>query len=95
MTPPNALDTALDLLAVHRLTKLAQDDEVWPVRELREAFLRRAGDSRWADLATCPWCAGMWLAAGVAVARWRFPRIWSVFARILAGSAVAGHLADR
>lgn len=43
-------------LAVHRLTRLVQDDEVWPMPELREAYLRRVGETRWADLASCPWC---------------------------------------
>jgi hypothetical protein len=86
-------ETVVDALAVHRLTALLQDDEVWPMPELREAFLRRAGDSRWADLESCPWCASMWLGAGVVVARWLFPRAWPVVARVLASSAVAGHLA--
>jgi hypothetical protein len=90
----NAVEVAVDALAVARLTKLVQDDEVWPVKEGREAFERWAGDSRWADLASCPWCASWWIALLVIAARHRWPRAWSWIARALAGSAVAGHLAQ-
>jgi hypothetical protein len=91
MTDPT--DLVVDAVAVHRLTTLLQDDEVWPIPEAREAFERWAGDTRWADLANCPWCLSMWLAAGVALVRRLFPRAWPVVARVLASSAVAGHLA--
>lgn len=91
MTDPTEL--VVDALAVHRLTKLWQDDEVWPMPELREAFLRWAGDTRWADLESCPWCASMWIGAAVVVAHRFFPRAWPVVARVLASSAMAGHLA--
>ncbi len=90
----NATETAVDVLAVARLTKLWQDDEVWPMPELRSAFLARVGDSRLADLESCPWCASVWLAAFVALLRWRFPRGWPVLARVLAASQVTGHLAQ-
>jgi hypothetical protein len=88
-----ATEMLVDALAVHRLTRLVQDDEVWPMPELREAYLRRVGDSRWADLASCPWCLSMWFAAAVVLARHRWPRAWPWIARVLASSAVAGHLA--
>lgn len=89
----NATETAVDALAVARLTRLVQDDEVWPMPELREAFLAKVGDSRWADLESCPWCLSIHMAGLVAVLRWRFPRAWSVAARVLAGSQVTGTLA--
>jgi len=90
--PPSLAESAVDALAVARLTHLLQDDEVWPVRELRNAYLARVGDSRWADLATCPWCLSMWLAGGVAAARAVAPRPWSWIARGLAASYVTGWL---
>ncbi len=90
----NATETVVDMLAVARLTKLVQDDEVYPMPELRAAFLAKVGDSRLADLESCPFCASMWLAAGVAFARWRYPRTWSVVARVLAGSQVTGQLSQ-
>lgn len=43
----------------------------------------------------CPWCAGMWVAFGVVLARRVAPRAWSPVARALALSAVAGLLAER
>lgn len=90
----NATETAVDMLAVHRLTRLWQQDEVWPMPEARAAFLANAGDSRWADLESCPWCASMWLAFVVALLRWRFPRAWPQIAKVLAASAVTGHLSQ-
>ncbi|SHL47750.1 Protein of unknown function [Pseudonocardia thermophila] len=87
-----ATETLVDALAVARLTRLLQHDEVWPVRELRERFERWAGDTRWADLASCEWCLSIWVAAGVAVARRRMPRLWPIVARVLVGSAVTGYV---
>jgi len=89
----DAFESLVDAMAVHRLTTLLQNDEVWPVLEAREAFERWAGDTRWADLASCPWCLSIHLGIAVAVARRLFPRAWPVVARVLASSAVAGHLA--
>jgi hypothetical protein len=94
MRATSATETVVDALAVHRLTRLVQDDEVWPMPELREAYLRRVGESRWADLASCPWCLSWWIAVLVVVVRHRWPRAWPWIARALAGSAVAGHLAQ-
>jgi len=90
MTEP--IELAVDALAVARLTRLLQHDEVWPVLEAREAFERWAGGTRWADLTSCPWCLSMWLGAGVAGARRLFPRAWPVVGRILAASATTGYL---
>lgn len=90
----NATETVVDALAVARLTRLWQEDDVWPMPELRSAFLARVGDSRLADLEACPFCASVWVAALVALARWRWPRAWPIIARIAVGSAVAGHLAE-
>ena len=46
-----------------------------------------------ATLVTCRWCAGMWIAAGVALARVAAPRAWDPVARGLALSATAVLLA--
>lgn len=43
-----------------------------------------------ATLLTCRWCAGMWVALGVVVARAAAPKAWAPLARALAFSAVAG-----
>lgn len=95
MTPrPSATDLIVDALAVARLTHLAQQDEVWPMREAREAYTRRTEGSRWQDLAHCAWCGSIWFAALVALLRWRFPRAWPILARVLAASQVTGVLAE-
>lgn len=89
-----ATDTVIDALAVARLTRLVQQDDVWPMPEVRRAVLARAGASRWGDLVDCPYCLAVWIAAAVAGARALFPRAWPVAARVLATAAVAGHLAQ-
>ena len=48
---------------------------------------------RLATLVTCRWCAGVWIAAGVSVARRLAPGPWDVVARGLALSAGAVLLA--
>jgi hypothetical protein len=48
---------------------------------------------RLATLVTCRWCAGVWIAAGVSVARLAAPTVWDPVARGLALSAGAVLLA--
>lgn len=92
--PTSAAESLIDAVAVHRLTKLLQQDSVWPLPETREALLARWSDRRWADLIDCPYCLSMHLAALVVLARHRWPRGWPWIARVLVGSAMAGHLAE-
>jgi len=42
-----------------------------------------------ATLVTCRWCAGVWIAAGVMVARTAMPRAWQPVSQALALSAAA------
>lgn len=88
----NATDTAVDALAVARIVRLVQLDEM-PVGAAREWALNVFAESKAAELLRCPWCLSPWVAAGVVLARHRWPRSWDVLARILAGSQVAGQLA--
>jgi hypothetical protein len=90
----NPTDLAVDALAVARLTHMAQQDEVWPIKEIRDFYVLSTGESRWSDLARCPWCLSVWVSALVAVLRWRFPRAWPWIARALATSQVTGVLAE-
>jgi hypothetical protein len=46
-----------------------------------------------ATLITCRWCAGVWIAAGVAAARLMAPKVWDPAARALALAASAALLA--
>jgi len=48
---------------------------------------------RLATLITCRWCAGIWIAAGVSIARVAAPRVWDPVSRGLALSAGAVLLA--
>lgn len=90
---PSPTDLVVDALAVARIVRLLQVDEI-PVGKLRETMLDRHGEHLWTELLRCPWCASIWVAAGVVVARAAAPRPWSFLARVLAGSQVTGHLAE-
>lgn len=46
-----------------------------------------------ADLVTCRWCAGVWVALGVVAARRVAPRAWAPLARALAFSSAAALVA--
>ena len=48
-----------------------------------------------AYLVQCPWCASVWLAAGVVLARRAFPLPWGLAARGLSMSAITGWLSER
>ncbi len=93
MTRTPALDAATDALAVARIVRLIQIDEM-PVGHVRELALDLWPEAKATELLRCPWCASPWIAAGVVLARHRWPRAWPVLARILAGSQVAGMLAE-
>jgi hypothetical protein len=80
MRPTSATEVVVDALAVHRVTRLVQDDDI-PIGALREQLLDRYGDRKWTELLTCPWCLSMWVAAGVVLARHRWPRAWPWIAR--------------
>ena len=47
-----------------------------------------------ATLLTCRWCAGVWVAAGVTVARLAAPRVWDPIARGLTAAAAAALIAN-
>ena len=57
---------------------------------LREAIGRRWPESRLDVLVNCPWCTGVWVAAGVQAASTFAPRAWRPVARALAVAAIAG-----
>lgn len=48
-----------------------------------------------AQLIVCRWCASIWIAAAVTVARHTMPRQWAPVARLLACASAAGLLAAR
>lgn len=71
-------------------------------RLLPPALDRAAGTLPYTDtdppklavLITCPWCSGVWVAAGVVLARHLAPTWWHPLSLVLAFSAVAGLLAE-
>lgn len=85
-------DTIVDAIAVYRLVRLAQVDDI--TQGPREAFVNRYGGTKggiaWSALADCPWCLSIWVAGGVVIARAVSPRLWGMIARALAFSAAAG-----
>jgi hypothetical protein len=87
---PAAVDTAVDALAVFRLTRLLQVDEVPPMPAVRKAVLDRIATTPWGQLVDCPWCLSVWVGLLVAVARRATPRVWGALSFVLASSAVTG-----
>lgn len=81
-----------DALATARLTRLVTKDDI--TDRLRWPIIRRSADGRlpaWCgEFIRCPWCVGMWAAAGVITARTIAPRAWRPLAAVLACSEVAG-----
>lgn len=82
------LDLGVDAAATYRLTRLVTTDTI-------TAPARTAIGDRWPDspldvLVNCPWCASVWIAAGVQAARLAVPRQWGTVARGLTLAAIAG-----
>lgn len=95
-TTESALTLGIDALAAFRVTRLVTADDITaPLRDAIEVRAARVASDRLAEFIVCPWCVGMWVAAGVAIARARFPRTWGALARILGISAAVGLLAER
>jgi hypothetical protein len=80
----------VDCLAAFRLTRLAVDDTITATPRVwvsqRSRFL--------SDLLACYWCTGMWVAAGVSLARTVAPRQWGWVARMLAVAAAVGLVSE-
>lgn len=78
----------VDALAVYRLAQLVGKDAITqPIRD--------AASERTTLFLTCPWCVGLWIAAGVVVLTRFAPSAWQYAALALALSGVAGFLAER
>ena len=94
MTAPIA-DGVVDVLAVHRLTRLIVEDRI--LDDARTAWFERhdPATTKLGYLVTCPWCTGFWVSAAAVAARAAAPRIWGTVARVLALSSAAGILYTR
>jgi hypothetical protein len=88
------LGLVVDALAVFRLTKLVNDDEI--TADLRDKLLERfhPEDTKIGYLITCPWCVSIYAGGAVALARELAPRPWGVAAQALAFSAITGLVAE-
>lgn len=86
------MDLAVGALAVHRLTRLATQDEI--TTRLRERIHTAAPEGRLAYFVTCPWCVSMWVGAGWAALTVAAPRTARVVGAALAWSSVTGLLAS-
>lgn len=88
-------DLLVDTLATYRLTKLVVDDVI--TAPLREKIFEKhpPHEASWSYALTCPWCASVWIGAGVVVARHFFPRGWDAAATGLVASAVTGIISER
>ena len=85
------LNSVIDALATHRLTKLVVDDEI--ARPIREKIFDKFGEPSESKLSfaiTCPWCTSMWVGLGVVAAGTIAPKAWRPLAYALALSSVTG-----
>jgi hypothetical protein len=90
--PLTALDVTVAALAAFRLTRLVVQDDAPVIAQARAAVIRSAGEeSALARGLACPWCAGFWVSAGVALAVYRWP-VTRKLALVPALSAVVGLL---
>lgn len=99
--PPTAW-LAVDALAVYRLTRAAVKDKITERPRRWAATLPdryegplAAPAPLLAYLASCPWCASVWVAAAVVALTVFAPLWWSYAATGLALAAVSGWLSDR
>ena len=81
------IELAVDALATYRLTRLVVVDTI--TEPLRERVPEGTFVGRLID---CPWCVGVWVGMGVALARHAFPRQWEPVARGLALASAAALL---
>lgn len=97
-------DLVVDALAAARLTRLITTDSFPPVRMARDWFLDKVDPGKvrdhegaeppaLAELITCNWCTGMWVAFGVVAARRAVPGLWAPVAEALAVAMVVGQVA--
>ena len=93
MPPTPVLDLAVDAAAAYRLTRLVTTDAI--TQPARDAVADRWPGSHLDTLINCPWCTGVWVAAGVQAAALLAPRWWRPTARGLALAAIAGVAGSR
>jgi hypothetical protein len=87
---PEPLDFVCDALAVYRLTRLfAQDEITETARDWLVDWFTNHDHPKLAILAGCPYCQSVYFAAGVALARTRWPRAWNPVSRFLAAAGAA------
>lgn len=67
---PSALDAAVDILAVARITRLVVDDKI--TEPMRQEVIEHSGSESLSYLVQCPYCVSVW--AGLAVSFGLVPR---------------------
>lgn len=89
-----ATDTAIDALAVMRLSRLVRHDTI--LDGPRYALTIHRHTRRWfPQFVKCPWCVSTWCGFVVALGRRFLPEWWGPLALALASSYVASIAAER
>lgn len=91
------VNLAVGALAVHRLTRLAVEDEVTSplrqrIRTWAEGDAQRQARPAVAYLVTCPWCVSVYVAAAWAALTAAAPEVAAPVGAALAWSSAAGLL---
>lgn len=94
MSRDDPLADLFDVLAVFRLTKLVNDDEIFA--DVRDKLLDRfpPESTKLGYFVSCPWCVSVSMGAAVVLARELAPGPWGLAARALSFSAVTGLVAE-
>ncbi len=86
----------LVVLVTYRVTRLICADAFPLIAIPREWLIRKLGDAHWGSyLATCMWCASMYVAAGVVALFDRYYSVPMPVAQVFAASALTGYMAMR
>jgi hypothetical protein len=75
--------------AVARVTRLIVDDKI--SLPIRQRVLQKSGEDGWFFyLVSCPWCMGVWVAAGMTTVTYLWQSsIWATMLTLLAVAQVA------
>jgi alkylhydroperoxidase family enzyme len=92
------VDLAVGAFAVHRLTRLATEDDLTrPLRALAAGegeLTQEPARPRVAAFLSCPWCVSVWAAAGWLALTAAAPRLARPLGAVLAWSSATGLLSS-
>lgn len=88
------LKLILAILGTYRLTKLVMEDYI--LEDVRQfIFDKFPKKSKISYFFTCPWCISIWVATGLLVLRYYYPKIYDELVLMLTMSAATGIISTK